>query len=271
MKVSSGEVFDRLHFSNKVGMLMLDGDKPYRALKGEAAKLLAHPRVKRVHFNRKKRAFTVGKRTYTGLTRVLADRFPAPLHGEGGSGKWGGGSASGSLCGGLSPIQHGQLVDGQVRSFVSRKRRAGLDPCTQRFVRALRRKGWIPIKAQLPIFSERARVATAIDLLCVDLATDKLILVELKVTNHETPVAYERRVQGKRPIAATMPKVPNSYLNHDLLQLASMTTILAEEYGIHVGKAILMRVGHGAVWLYSLPQWCREHAQTIYGALKRER
>jgi hypothetical protein len=225
--------------------------------------------VKRVHFNRKKRAFTVGKRTYTGLTRVLTARFPAPMHGHGG-GRWGGNSGGTALCGGLSPLKHGKLVDDQVRSFVSRKRRKALDPCTERFVRALRRKGWIPIKAQLPIFAERARVATAIDLLCVDLKTNGLILVELKVTNHKTPKAYEQRSQGS-PIAATMPNVPNSYLNHDLLQLASMTTILSEEYGIHVSKAILMRVGHGTVWLYSLPQWCREHAQTIYGALHQGR
>jgi hypothetical protein len=109
-------------------------------------------------------------------------------------------------------------------------------------------------------------VATAIDLLCVNLRTDELILVELKVTNHHTPTGYEAAT-GHLPGFGDR-KIPASYMNHDMLQLAGMAIMLRKEYDVDVANAFLIRVGHGIVWLYKLPQWTRECAETIYSKLK---
>lgn len=65
------------------------------------------------------------------------------------------------------------------------KPKKALDPCVRRLMAAFQQWGWLPVDAERNIYDERLRLATRIDLIVVELATKRVIWLELKSTGSE--------------------------------------------------------------------------------------
>lgn len=91
--------------------------------------------------------------------------------------------------------KHGTRVHSQINKFV-KKLTSGkkisvtkyTDPCTLRVLNLLASKRWVPVSAELPIYDEESRVATAIDILVFDINKKEIIMLELK-TGYESEVS----------------------------------------------------------------------------------
>ena len=130
--------------------------------------------------------------------------------------------------------KHGSRVDTELALWTrlpaaERRRifaRRAPDVCTVRIMDELARRRWLPVAAQVPLFSEKMHVATAADLLCVDQSLPvrerRLIVVEIKCSMR-TDTLHHRvgtlaRVRGK---------VADTLVNRSALQ-AALTGVLVQ-------------------------------------------
>jgi hypothetical protein len=174
-------------------------------------------------------------------------------------------------CRGDTPKEHGTVVDSEIELFTKlghrefHRVRPDPDPCTRRLIQFLADFHWVPVAAQYPVFSDKLRIATALDLLCRD-ENNKLILVELKCSKHSTPEPYQL---AHGYMAAPLRKVPRSYKNNHLLQLLLSQQLLVKSTGIKPDAAYVVRVGADDVWVYALEEakWCKRLASAAWRAL----
>lgn len=237
----------------------------------KVAALLTHERLQRIRFDGA--AFLIDEqRRLEGLTRALHRRFPIHHRMQ---------SYRSTKCSmgdrrQLDPVAHGKLVDAQISlyaryqgDFAEYRRHVAvsrLDPCTKRLIQFLHDRRWRPVAAQLPIFSDHVHIATAIDLVCEDMARPgRLIVIELKCSYHETPVEYER---GRGKFVPPLKVVPRSYKNHHLLQLLMTRLILQRTYRVTPDECYLVRVCAGSIFVYPLrkQRWCGAMGGKIYQA-----
>lgn len=136
------------------------------------------------------------------------------------------------------------------------------DPCTVRVIGVFQKKGWYPILAEHPIFDEDLGIATAIDLLVVDIENHKLIALELK-TGYEDG-EYDAPALQQPEMAPPLHGVPNSPLQRALVQLVACLMILEKHYRLKVDAAYVMRTcsKDRCTELYGLDtSWCFDKAR----------
>lgn len=158
--------------------------------------------------------------------------------------------------GGADARRHGTWVDRDIEHYIADPtsiRRA--DPCSVALLSALRDRGLIPVATQVPIYSARLKLATAIDLLCVDAATRrKLYLLEVKASRMgggATPITADacyRHTYGEASVGLDK----STYTQHQL-QLWAMASTLREEYGLKLAGVAVIRTTPAHVFYYPMP------------------
>lgn len=150
-------------------------------------------------------------------------------------------------CMGFTAMRHGQAIDSDIEMAVSVPNYVPADPCAAKLLHHIcHTRKWIPVAAQLPMYSPSLGLATAIDLLCVDEATRRrLILVEVKSTwsrlgsPAQMDACYRTVAQGGRGTDV----LPQSrYMQHQL-QLWAMWYMLRADFGIEADESLVIRVG----------------------------
>jgi len=202
--------------------------------------------------------------------RALRNRLPRNVRAN---------ATQGAECGGNSALDHGVNVDRDIdlyvnlcmaaRAHVSNARwRAAVlaqykrcrDPCSERIVHFLSKRRWLPLRTQQCIYDSELRIATAIDILCVDLRTNAPIIVELKTTFHDDHHAYYESAATDGAQLRHVPATPYSYVNADLLQLYLTTLIVRRNYTAPGSSAAprgyLVRIASsgGAIAVYSVDE-----------------
>lgn len=116
------------------------------------------------------------------------------------------------------PKKHGKKVGNRLDAQLETWANQGVTPKnpTPRFQviqRALTEKRWIPLRSQLAVGCRKARLATKIDLICLDEA-GRVVLVELKCGFDDY---FD--VQNQGCLEQPFDSVPVSYKNNAMLQL----------------------------------------------------
>ena len=246
-----------------------------------------------------------------GLKKILKDTVPAKLTGKG---KWRGfADSQGRKLRGLHPAltervwskgtlpsiakygtvkrggwkgkgggrKRGAAVDKQLSAAVNRgkaKPTKGQYTLTKYALAMLQNHKLEPVCAQRAVCDSTRRLGTAIDLLCYEETTAKLVVVELKTGYHGSKTACAtsggRACKMRSPIA----RAPDSTLNRHLAQLAVTRELFAREgetmrrlnaIGVsgEVGGALLY-VDDTNTELYPLHQWWTDRAARLLGALR---
>lgn len=164
-----------------------------------------------------------------------------------------------------SDIHHGTLVDRQIRRRVEcevRKLPVGrylcgqlTDPCVDAFFAYLQEKGWRAVACQVPIYSPTLRVATAIDVVCTDVATEsQLILLEVKssrVGTHDSTFACYVGVPSSADVwtrpdcMANILGLPPTHHTVHQAQLWAMNFILRRDYQLPPDVSQVVRLVAG--------------------------
>jgi hypothetical protein len=132
---------------------------------------------------------------------------------------------------------------------VAKKR--GRDPCTERVLKFLRKRGWAPVAAELPVGARG--LATAVDLLAVSATTGELIAIEIK-TGYENE-KYEPK-RGDAPLPLGFRDCPRH--RHEL-QLASTCLLMPRPpHRAYIVKPASK--AHGVDWL-EVRWWQKPHAR----------
>lgn len=125
-----------------------------------------------------------------------------------------------------------------LRTIFKTKRKR--DPCTERLLKFLSKRGWVPVAAELPV--GRDGLATAVDLLVVDAERGDLIAIELK-TGYENE-EYEAK-RSDAPLPMGFRDCPRD--RHEL-QLASTCLLMP----VLPDRALILRPcskAHGVDWV----------------------
>jgi len=137
-------------------------------------------------------------------------------------------------CSASDDCAHGIDVDRQIDAFV-RTRAAPSEQCARAIVARLEADGWRLVASQVPLFARSQRFASAIDLLCVRGA--RLALVEVKASLHR-----ER----------TRCYTASPRLERDVEQTRRLARALADDVGVDVDEALLVRAAEGKVTVFSV-------------------
>lgn len=133
-------------------------------------------------------------------------------------------------------------------------RRDPLHPLTRRILERLVELKWHPITCQLPVSSKSGRIATLVDMLCFDLTTKRLVVVEAK-TGFRT--YYERsNAKLKAPFDDNL----NSPRNQHQLQLSATKHLFLQTFGLAAADvdAAVIRVDTAQVKRYPLEKWASD-------------
>ena len=161
--------------------------------------------------------------------------------------------------GGKDARAHGRRVDADIDRYLAAPTSlARADPCTVTLLAFLEsRLGLVPVASQVPLYSRRLKVATAIDLLCVDASTrTRLHLIEVKATRMTGGATAMTAAACYRHQAATSPPLagrlaPSIYWQHQL-QLWAMASTLRDEYGLVLAGAAVVRTSPTNIFYYPL-------------------
>jgi hypothetical protein len=160
---------------------------------------------------------------------------------------------------------HGSLVHGELEACVkclARKRTrdpdlpANPDACTVNILRAILANGWFPVWTEIPLWCPSARMATACDVIMIDLADDRFVLGEFKTECENTE--YEA-IRSDDPLPDPFSHVKDCPDTRHQFQLAAMVLILAREYGVEPDEAVVIvgRSKRRGVDVYGLADWAR--------------
>ena len=212
--------------------------------------------------------FTVHGQPLDGLTSQLDLLFhPVPLDISTG-GLSTGGSVRGmkidsqlaSLCGGnpRAPSSHFNHFSSSGSQFNSNNiGGAGgfplLHDYTVRIVKRLRELGLRPFMAQVPVGSVRLRLATALDLVCVDETREgALVNVQIK-TGFERRENYSRTQRGAFFTGLGEPPIPDSHEMRHLLQVMAEHLIVQIAYDNPLAYSMLMVVSANLITTRCIP------------------
>jgi len=233
-----------------------------------------------------------------GLKKILKDTVPAKLTGKG---KWRGfADSQGRKLRGLHPAltervwskgalpsiakygtvkrggwkgkgggrKRGAAVDAQLSKAVNRgkaKPTKGQYTLTKLALAALQEHCLEPVASQRAVCSSRLRLGTAIDVLCYEPHTSRLVVVELKCGFSGSKEAAAQKNGKACKMQSPLGHAPDNTLNRHLSQLAVTRQLFASEkdtlarlqtIGIRsdVGGALLY-VNDEATELYTLDDW----------------
>ena len=168
---------------------------------------------------------------------------------------------------------HGTLVHSEIECFTDcmlngksfRSECPDPDPCTLRIICILNRKGWYPILGEHMIWDEDLRVATAIDMICIDSTTGDTVMIELKT-------GYEGESYNAVPKDPKLPRpiddISNCPRNRHMLQLMTMDMILRKKYHIAIDKFYIIRTLSKQRQTEKIPMnaWCKKkyYRENVY-------
>ena len=242
---------------------------------GPWAALLTGPLCRSLRFDATRNRFVKSGKSFAGLTAVLAKCWPRPVkhsvatcafckQRRRGAKLAASSTSRGKQVVGLlkpkgkrstlmMPRQHGSLVDEEIAAWTVGGARAVPHP--NAVTRALilymtETRGWRPVAAQVPVLLPfLGRRATAIDLLCTDVATQtQRILIEVKSTQGVGRDACYRAEPPRNGAAG----VPRSAWARDQLQLWAMDRALRMDGSLHVDEAVVLRASPAGVRCYAL-------------------
>ncbi len=171
-------------------------------------------------------------------------------------------------------VVHGECVHRQVHLFVryillgASKLDAyleaiggddALDPCTLRMLQLCVRNQWLPVASETALWDQQSRIATALDLLVVDVCEDKILLIEMK-TGYESEEYTAHPTDP--PMRAPMHQLPDCPFWRHQLQLWATQLILARSYHLCVDQAWIVLI---------LPRMRGIHAIPLHDALCTDR
>lgn len=228
------------------GDVVLLSTRPlYRRARAFAAAITSGPYpVRRTPFQ----GFTVHGQPLDGLTTQLDQLFhPIPLDI----------STGGLATGGSS---RGVRVDTQLSALISSppgsRGVAGgvpLHDYTVRIIQRLRELGLRPFMSQVPVGSVRLRLATALDLICVDELRDgALVNVQIK-TGFERRENYSRSQPGAYFTNLGEPPIADSYEMRHLLQVIAEHLIVQTAYDRPLAYSMLMVVSANQITTRCIP------------------
>jgi len=179
--------------------------------------------------------------------------------------------------GGRDACSHGKIVDDEVQQYVASRRRCDVtafDACTRQLIAYIEKTlKWLPVATQVPMYSRRLNVATAIDLLCVDAATrTKLYLVEIKATRDtREPAAalsrcYKYVSDDHDQVVPALCDLDASRYSQHQLQLWAMAYALRRDLGVPIAGAVVLRTSPKTVFRYKLDAWFDSHERALLAA-----
>ena len=173
-------------------------------------------------------------------------------------------------CTAVDDIQHGICIDEDMQRFLETGPQTVIDACSMSLLDYIHgRLKWRPVAAQVAMTSPSLHLATAMDLLCIDQATEtQLYLVEVKSTRcrQGTPTSldacYRRSINtaGNTGFLANLDM--SRYKQHQL-QLWAMTYVLDHDMGIQLDGATVLRTGPGGISAYPLDKTVVKDAQQL--------
>lgn len=120
------------------------------------------------------------------------------------------------------------FIDLDKKSFL--KKHPVIHDFTRRILLFISERNWIPFISEFMVFDEDIRVATSIDLVCLDIATGKVIFLEFK-TGYE---GYFDRFTGY--MRKSLSKLTNSPFNQAHVQLITSVLITMKSHRISVDE-----------------------------------
>ena len=133
-------------------------------------------------------------------------------------------------------IIKGSEVHEEIQDFIEldknafTKKHPIIHEFTRRILLFISARGWIPFISEFKTFDEDLRIATSIDLVCLDVATGKLIFLEFK-TGYE---GYFDRYTGY--MRGALNKLTNSPSNQAHIQLITSVLITMKSHRISVDE-----------------------------------
>ena len=177
--------------------------------------------------------------------------------------------------------RRGRAVDSQVSrlSDVSCEKRysSKMLNLTRMVFSALSVRGLEPIVGQRAVCSQLHRVGTAADVVCYDLNTNELVVVELKCGHSGARTAAAIKSGNACTMKGPLRMAPDSTLNRHLAQLAVTHHLLTSEaatmrklanIGVDGVRGLLMYANDTSVDVYDLDEWWISKAGNILSKLK---
>lgn len=173
-------------------------------------------------------------------------------------------------------VRHGKLVDQQLTYIVKngmllvRATDMLVDPCAATLRDYFADSGLAMIASQVPLYSADLDVATALDVLCTDVATrSELHLCEIKSTTGDAGADDDyTRVRGRLRATAARGTPLSFYVGHQL-QLGVMHEMIAATLGRPPTTSRLLRVSPNCVSVYRLTPWFAAKSQQLLPVIKR--
>ncbi len=172
--------------------------------------------------------------------------------------------------GGRDAREHGRAVDAAVTRFV--REPASLrsaDPCAVTLLmHVCNTLHLTPIATQVPVYSPRLRLATAIDLVAID-GAGHLFIIEIKASRmhgaRSPPdvlhACYTYEAPRKR--SKSLPHIPLSVYWQHQLQLWAMATTVRDEHGLALGGALVLRTTPTHAFEYWLDESLFDTERTV--------
>jgi hypothetical protein len=180
-------------------------------------------------------------------------------------------STGGARTGGAS---RGNQVDAEIARLVNE----GTPPAapneyTAKTLQHLRDHGLQPFAAQFIVFDEHVRLATALDILCVDLACNDYAK---NIVNVQLKTGFDRNYDAasgvfRSPFVADSPltRMVDSHRNKHQLQALVEHLLLSRNYGIVVKETRVLVIAEDMHSSYALGPQIRALAYDIYTNLQR--
>lgn len=195
-------------------------------------------------------------------------------------------------CNVMDKKVHGSRVDEQLQKFTEIQARAqqepnndgavdpidllkrhygaNCDPCVIRLLNEFKRRKWTILRTQFIVYNEILKIATAIDMICVD-ENYNLIIVELKTSTHGLSDYFEFSSGHIKHLSAPskgLSKIPFSMYTSAMLQLTIAYYIIKSTYSSKAVKyAYVVRIGKNTIWFYEMAEWCYDVMPQIKNAI----
>ncbi len=159
-------------------------------------------------------------------------------------------------------LLRGDLVHRQIETYVNRGvseiKKEEIHPFTKKAIIAMREWKWKPIIAELPIYDPILKIATKIDLICLD-KDDNIVLVEWKCGMDNYLCQGNTVMDG--PLSKSFSNCP---LNQALLQLLFTKMIVQKNYNIIPKKAYVVQIHSDGINPFSLPKRMETFQELCY-------
>jgi hypothetical protein len=164
-------------------------------------------------------------------------------------------------CKGASSTLHGNVVDFELAASEANTPKK-VDPCTRKIMKFLESMGIVKLSCQLMVFSERSKIATAIDMLCVHRDTGTPVVVEVKASTTDSLAYY---MDSLCPMDGTLSPIPFSQRNRDMLQLVATMSLFREMYGeaVDAVDGLLLRTCPSGILCCPVTPWWKAIAPVL--------